>query len=427
MNGTKLPLWSADFQQQLHREFESISRWWLQNVVNIKDGTIAAQVSNTNQSSNSPGKGLVFSARLLWFFSAAHRFSPNDEFEAAARLCARDLLDHYPDEAHGGMFWALNAADQPESFRKQSYGLAFAIYALSEFYLVLGEQEAMDQASALVVTLEKHARDQVRGGYLEAMSRSWAPIGDHRLSDADAHAEKTMNTHLHILEAYTNYYRATQDLAFRDTLADSLSMFVERFVRPMGEHLTRFYSTDWTEIPAAISFGHDIEASWLIWEAVEVLGDESLATQMTVPVLELAGGVLKRGVDQHGAISNEYMPGSFRDESRIWWVQAEAMVGFFNAWQLSGDVRYLEACRRCWAFIRRFQLDTKNGEWLWYSTIDDGAKPAYKAGRWKAPYHNGRAVIELLSRLAGLAQERVDPSLDEPGNGSTIAANAGQA
>lgn len=391
------------FRSEVAAEFHAIARWWLTHVVDPKLGNIVAEVSNDNSPNRNVGKSLVLITRLVWFYSAAYREEPRTEYRATAVLCYQCLLKNFRDTVYGGMIWKLDREDRPESQKKQSYGQAFAIYALSEFYLAFGDDEALSLAQDLVNVLENYMHDGMHGGYLEGLSRSFSPLADRRLGDKDLNAEKTMNTHLHILEAYTNFYRAKPSKAFFETLAELVTLFVDKFIRPKGAHLTRFYSRDWREVHSGISFGHDIEASWLVWETVNQLGDPALIEQYRQPVIELADGVLARGIDEYGAVANEMLPGSFRDETRIWWVQAEAMVGFMNAWQMTGQLHYLDASRNCWSFIQRYHLDRKNGEWLWFSHIDKIEESNYKSGEWKAPYHNGRAVLEMLHRLTAVA------------------------
>ena len=381
-------------------ELDSIARWWLDHAVDLDKGEIAGEVSNDNQPNPSTGLGLVYVARLLWFFSAAYRHRAREGYKAAAMLCREILADRFTDDENGGLVWSLDAGRRPESSKKQSYGQAFAIYGLSEYFLAFGDEDALQAASGLVDLLEQHVHDREHGGYLEALDAGWKPLADVRLGASDANADKTMNTHLHILEAYTNYHRAKQSAESSALLAGLLELFLDRFALPGGDHLVCFYTRHWEEVPAAISFGHDIEASWLICEAADVLGDARLSGRSRSCAIALAHGVLDRGIDKLGGILHERGPGERVDTSHVWWVQAEAMVGFFSAWQLTGAKSFLETSLDCWKFIRDHQRDKEHGEWRWFSKLDCASNGPYKAGPWKGPYHNGRALLEMLHRLA---------------------------
>jgi mannobiose 2-epimerase len=386
--------------QQFRDELDASCDWWLEHVIDTEEGVIAGEVSVNNRPNPAAGLGLVYVTRLLWFFSAAYRYRPDPRYRAAAELAYHVLTESFPDYENGGLVWSVDSDHQPDSLKKQTYGQSFAVYGLSEYSMAFGNPTALKFADELVELIELHLHDRQNGGYVEALTANWQPLDDVRLGESDANAEKTMNTHLHILEAYTNYYRARPSAEFARTLSSLVMLFLTRFVKPAGEHLTRFYSMEWNELSSAYSFGHDIEASWLLWEAAEVLDDTELKECLRGPVIDLANGVLARGTDEFGGVSNELMPGSFRDSSRIWWVQAEAMVGFMNAWQMTGGEHYWKACVASWKFILNHQVDKSNGEWLWFSRLDHSTPSEYKAGRWKAPYHNGRALLEMIRRLS---------------------------
>lgn len=394
MSASEMP---AQITQDLEREFHAVAGWWLEHVVDLENGRIAGEVSNGNRVSPAAGLGLVYVARLLWFFSAAYRFRPNAKYRKVAALCRQVLIEQFTDRNNGGLAWSLDAEGRVDSRKKQTYGQSFAIYGLSEYFLAFGDREALEAAGRLMWLLETRVLDHERGGYVEALDADWQPLADVRLGETDLNGEKTMNTHLHMLEAYTNYHRAKRDRESAGMLERLLTLFLERFVKPHGAFLARFYDADWNEMPAACSYGHDIEASWLMWEAAALLGDDGLQKRLREPLLALAENVLANGIDEHGGVIHE---GGGRDGTRVWWVQAEAMVGFANAWQMTGEQRFLHASLSCWDFIKEHQRDSRYGEWLWYSSLDAPGEQAYKAGMWKAPYHNGRALLEMIRRLA---------------------------
>ena len=393
------PATLSAWQQEMRAEFEAIADWWLEHVICLDSGDIAAEVSADNKRNRKAGKSLVYSARLLWFFSAAFRFRPDPRFRAAADLCYRELTSLYPDRRNGGLVWSVDAAGLPDSRKKQCYGLCFAVYALTEYFMATGHGDAIVTAEDLVCLVERNMYDTEHGGYIEAMTPDWRTLEDMRLGDTDLNAEKTMNTHLHVLEAWINFHRAQPGAESAARLARVADLFLQHFVAS-GGYQKRFFTRDWQELPAEISFGHDIEASWLLWEAGAVLDNGALRGRLLGPVVELADSVLESGAGPEGEVFHEGTQREAVDRSRIWWVQAEALVGFMNAWQVTADERFLEASRASWAFIRDYQRDTEYGEWAWYSRLDRAAPPIYKAGFWKAPYHNGRAMLEMIRRLS---------------------------
>ncbi|MEE4217573.1 MAG: AGE family epimerase/isomerase [Xanthomonadales bacterium] len=388
----------TNIRRELENELQAIASWWLSHVVDTKHIKIAGEVSNRNKKKRFAGKSLVFVARLTWFFSTLYRHDARPEYQQAAGVGYRLLLGRFLDPVHGGMYWSLDWRHRPNARKKQAYGQAFAIHALSEYYMAFADPEALDAACKLVTLLEEYVRDAGCGGYLEARTEDWSAMEGECIDGFDA--DKTMNTHLHILEAYSSFCRAKPDADFTCILGDLVALFIDRFTRPGGDHLVQHYSQDWKEVPAAISFGHDIEASWLIPEAAATVADTTLQELARKSAIRLARGVLANGVDEFGGISRELRGGGLRDSSREWWAQAEAMVGFMNAWQLSGEKKFLETSFNCWRFIRDHHIDPHHGEWRWYSSLDRKAGKIYKAGAWKAPYHNGRALLEMIRRLS---------------------------
>ena len=384
---------------QLEDELHAVTAWWLEHVVDLESGDIAGEVSTDNRVNPDAGWSLVYVTRLLWFFSAMYRHGAIADCRAAAELCRRFLEHHFLDRENGGLFWTLDARKRPGSRKKQTYGQAFALYGLSEFARAFDDDDARSQAGQLVEALELHTHDRENGGYLEALDPRWQPLSDMRLGSSDSNAEKTMNTHLHVLEAYAAYFRVKPDPATRTLLAGLVDLFLRRFLEPSGRHLLRYCSRDWAVYPAGRSFGHDIEASWLLCEAADALGDPGLQSRARKAALALSVGVLAQGLDADGAVIHERSPDGSPDRTRVWWVQAEATVGFFNAWQLCREQRFFEASLGCWAFIREHQRDHEHGEWTWFSARDKNASLEYKAGAWKGPYHNGRALLEMIRRI----------------------------
>lgn len=389
--------WPDRWRRELAAELDAVARWWLEHVIDLDRGTIAGAVSAAHRADSRAPLNLVYVARLLWFFSALAERSGEAVHHAAASLCHTRLVHDFRDARDGGLFWQVAPDGRPLARKKQTYGLAFAVYALARHGQACGCAAARRQARELAQRIEARLLDRRYGGFLEALDRDWRPLADVRLGPTDLNADKTLNTHLHLLEAWTALARIEASAAPR--LRELLRLYLERFVPGADGTATGFYTRDWQPLSAGHSPGHAIEASWLLCDAAAVLDDPAVRAAVQPVALGLAEGVLAAAVDDDGGVVGELRDGRVSEPHRVWWVQAEAMVGFFNAWQLGGDERFLRASANSWAFIRAHHVDPERGEWRWYSALDADAPETGLAGPWKAPYHNGRALLELLRRL----------------------------
>ena len=343
-------------------------------------------------------KGLILNARILWTFSSAYRLFGRDNYKAMASRAKDEIMGRFRDKEFGGAFWSLDSAGQPLDTKKQFYAIAFAIYGLSEYYRATSEQDALDCAIDFFHSIEEHSRDYIHGGYIEARARDWSGLEDVRLSQKETNDAKTMNTHLHILEAYTALYRVWKDSALEEALRNLILIHMDR-IASLGGHLQLFFDMDWTVKSQIQSFGHDIEASWLIQEAADVLGDQAIISRAKTECKKIADAGLE-GFSIAGGMIYEWNPlKRHMDSDRHWWVQAETVVGCFNQWQNSGDGRYLTYAEAAWRFIRHFII-CPDGEWYW-SCKEDGTPNTDddRAGFWKCPYHNGRMCMELIERI----------------------------
>jgi mannobiose 2-epimerase len=288
----------------------------------------------------------------------------------------------------------------PTQTKKQVYGQAFTIYALAEFYRVIPDPEVLRWAIELYELLEKHAYDNVHLGYFEALASDWSPTREMSLSGKDMNEPKSMNTHLHVLEAYTNLYRIWKPEGLRDKLAGLIDIHLDKIVDGGNHHFKLFFSEDWISQTSHISYGHDIEGSWLLLEAAEVLGDNIRTERVKAEAIEMARVTLEEGTDSDGAILNESDGQGHLDDTKDWWPQAEAVVGYLNAYQLTGEQTYLDAAKKSWTFIQTYIRDGENGEWHWGVTRDGqpiAEEP--KVSAWKCPYHNSRACFEAMERI----------------------------
>jgi mannobiose 2-epimerase len=335
----------------------------------------------------------------LWTFSAAFCLNPNPKYKEMAYR-AYEFFPKFIDEESGGVYWMLDYKGNLLETKKQVYAQGFAIYALTEFYQAFKVPEALNEAINLYKLLEEHAFDKEQNGYFEAYSREWQLLEDLRLSDKDANEKKTMNTHLHVLEAYTNLYRVWKDKGLYIQLKNLLNIFLNVIVNRSTGHLNLFFDEDWTLKSRQVSFGHDVEAGWLMQEAAEVLGDESLIQTTKNLAVKMTSVTLEEGMDDDGGLFYEGVEGVILDDDKHWWPQAEAMVGFYNAYQNSGNTGFRDQFVKTWYFIRNKIVDKEHGEW--YGKVSKSGIPKVsedKVGAWKCPYHNARACIELLLRF----------------------------
>lgn len=346
-------------------------------------------------------KGGILNARILWTFSSAYRIFRKPEYASAAERARQYLAEHFIDTEYGGIYWTVKADGTPADTHKQFYAIAFAVYAFSEHFRATGDRSSLELAVSLFRTIEDHSKDPVYGGYIEACARDWQPTEDMRLSEKEPNFAKTMNTHLHILEGYTGLYRVWKTPELHDSLRDLILIHLDR-IAGLDGHLQLFFDMDWTLRSSVRSFGHDIEASWLLVEAAEVLGDADLIARTREECGKIADAGLE-GFSIAGGMMNEWNPSTRRlDGDRDWWVQAETVVGCLYRWKISGDRRYLTYAEAAWRFIRNF-LVCPDGEWYW-SLRDDGTPNTDddRAGFWKCPYHSGRMCMEIFSYICNL-------------------------
>ncbi|NUQ25868.1 MAG: AGE family epimerase/isomerase [Saprospiraceae bacterium] len=389
------------FQSQLRQTLANILQWWAAHAVDETHGGFIGRMDGQGGIHPHDEKGIILHTRLLWTFSAAARQAQLAEYRPLADRAHQYLMRHFWDEEKSGFYWMLDYQGRPSQTKKQVYAQAFAIYALSEYYLLNGQAGALDWAMETFEFLEQFSRDRRKNGYLEAFNRDWQLLEDLRLSEKDANEAKTLNTHLHVLEAYTHLYRAGKREAVRHALINLVELFLDKFIDPHTGHMRLFFDENWQLKSHEISFGHDIECSWLLTEAAEASGDESLLDRARQAALLMAAATLRDGVDADGGLFNEAGPQGVTDTDKHWWPQAEAVVGFLQAWEISGDQAYYEAATHTWHFIQHFMLDTTLGDWYW--RVNREGRPITsedKISQWKCPYHTSRACIEALKRLS---------------------------
>ena len=389
------------FKQEVREVLENnILRFWIDRMQDNEHGGFYGRIDNNNVLYADADKGAILNARILWTFSAAYRVLGKSEYLKIATRAKRYFIDHFIDPEYGGVYWSLDYKGQPKDTKKQFYAIGFAIYGLSEYARATNDQEALEQAINLYRCVEEHALDKEYNGYIEAMTRNWQPIDDMRLSEYDANYPKSQNTHLHIIEPYANLYRVWPSKELEASLRNIIGIFTDRILNPETHHLDLFFEMDWTRGAGQLeSYGHDIECSWLMHEAALVLGDQKVLNKVE-PIVQIVAKASEKGLNPDGSMIHEAnLTAGTKDDDLHWWVQAEAVVGFYNIYQHFHDEAALEKALRCWQYIKENLIDYQHGEWYWsrhrdgsLNTVDD------KAGFWKCPYHNGRMCLEIIER-----------------------------
>lgn len=385
--------------QKVRKELiDDILPFWFEKMTDADNGGYYGQITGNNDLITSAPKGGILNARILWTFSAAYRALGKEEYLDAASRARDYIFKFFTDKEFGGIYWSVDYKGNPLDTKKQIYSLAFSIYALSEFYLATNDQESLKMAIDLFHLIEKYSYDPEYGGYFEAYSRDWKLLEDFRLSDKDANEKKTMNTHLHILEAYTNLYRVWKDDHLSKQLRELIGMFFDHIVNHETWHLNLFFDEFWTLKSSDISYGHDIECSWLLYEAAEVLGDPEMIKKAENICINILKASLE-GMQPDNSLIYEKKLNGHTDTQRHWWPQAEAVVGLINGFELTGNHNWLKMADGCFDFILEKLVDKQNGEWHW-GVYSDGSinNTDDKAGFWKCPYHNGRMSLEVMRR-----------------------------
>ena len=409
----------------------NILRFWLDKMQDQENGGFYGRMDGHMQLHPEAEKGAILNARILWSFSAAYRVLGRQEYLDAATRAKEYIIDHFIDREYGGVYWSVDYKGQPLDTKKQFYAIGFAIYGLSEYARATGDREALDCAIALYECIEEHALDREYNGYIEACTREWGEIADMRLSELDANYPKSQNTHLHIIEPYTNLFRCIKEMQAATTcnyvpalgsvqpvdivvpmeilvriecsLRNLIHIFTDNILNPDTHHLDLFFDMDWTRGAGQLeSYGHDIECSWLIHEAALALDDKRVLEKVE-PIVRMVAEASTKGLRPDGSMVHEAnLDTGHIDDDLHWWVQAENVVGWLNIYQYFGDEEALQRADACWQYIKQNLIDYEHGEWYW-SRRKDGTLNLDDdhAGFWKCPYHNSRMCLETMERFAG--------------------------
>jgi cellobiose epimerase len=405
MRAKEIRCFAAALEKELH---QNILPFWKRHAPDHEWGGFRGRLDNDLAAHPRAHKGLILNTRILWTFARAYERLADPECLELAQRAHRYLFNHFFDTSHGGFYWVLDFRGQVVDSRKQVYGQAFAIYSLAQHCRATGDQLSLAEALNTFSLVEKNASDRACGGYFETCERDWQLAKEQRLSAADLSEKKSANTHLHLLEAYATLLRAWDSEQVRSRLRHLIELFLEKIIKPDGRHFCLFFDQDWTPKSRQVSYGHDIEGSWLLCEAADLLGDPRVKERVDAAAVRLAESVLEEALAEDGALRCEAGPDGVDDDCH-WWPQAEAVVGFTNAFQISGRHDFLKAAERCWAFTDRFIVDHQWGDWFWkVSRKGEPDRSIYKVGPWKGPYHNSRMCFEMSERLNTI-QDKLDP------------------
>ncbi|NOU59696.1 AGE family epimerase/isomerase [Marinifilum caeruleilacunae] len=388
-----------DLCAEMSEELRRLLHFWSTEAVDTEFGGYISRIDHYGNKDVKANKGAVLNSRILWTFSAAYRLTGEQKYLESANRAYFYLINHFWDKEFGGLIWSIDYKGNALNTRKQAYAQGFGIYALSEYYRITENEECLDYAKSLYFILEEKFQDKEYMGYIEALTQNWSKQEDMRLSDKDANSPKSMNTHLHILEPYTNLYRVWKDDRLQNSMLSLLDLFVNKITDSNTGHFNLFFDMDWSVHSSSISYGHDIEGAWLMNEAAEEIGDSNLMASIQKVTKRLVDITINEGMDKDASLFNEREDEKL-DTDKHWWPQAEAMVGLVDAWEWNDKAEYLGKMSQVWTFIKAHLVDKVNGEWYW--RVNQNGEPIEsedKVGFWKCSYHNCRALMEVITRL----------------------------
>jgi len=410
----KLSVEMSHYRQLFKSELiDDILSYWIKHSIEKNGEGFYGAADMEGNPVLTANKSCVLNARILWTFSEASIRFPNSEYGIIADRAFSFMENYFADKQSGGYFMELKPDNSVASDIKHTYAQAFVIYALCKYYEFRPDPVVMESIQNYFRLLEMYTKDRRNPGYLEAFTRDWKLYDQNRM--ADNNEPKSMNTHLHIMEAYSALYKVWKHETVKLRLKELLELFIDRIIRKDG-HLGIFFDEGFNETIASkgiCSFGHDIEASWLLLEAAEILGNETILHLMKPLCIKMANSVERTGLDKDGGLFLESTRfGSHIRTNKHWWLQAETLVGFMNAFEMTGDIKNWETVKLSWDFIDNHVIDHEKGEWFtkvnrlgipFLAEPENDPSPYYrndwKIDPWKCPYHNGRAMMELIKRI----------------------------
>ena len=391
---------AAQLKQEIVQDLtENVLKFWATRAPDPSGGFYGTLIFDGTPRENA-SKGGILNARILWTFSSAYRILKDEQYLTLANRAQRYFLDHFIDKELGGSYYTLTADGEPLATNKDTYQNAFAMYGLSEHYRATGNKESLDAAISIYRKMVEHMYDPVHGGFIgcvECRGRTAMFSREWEMPELDY--PKTMNTNLHVIEALTSLYRVWKDDGLREQLRELIHVLTTKMVDQERWHQKLFLSMDWQNQRDIDSYGHDIEFSWLLVEAAEALGDEEILKETERIAVNMAAAQLAEGIAENGAMMSD-KEGDHYSSGYSWWVQSEAVVGFLNAWHISGDRKFLDAAVRNWEWIKTYMIDREYGEW--FGNVNAEGEPrrnGVKADQWRCPYHNSRMGLEVFTRI----------------------------
>ena len=379
---------------------QNLLPFWSAKMVDYKNGGFFGRINGDNQVYPKEDKGGILNARILWTYSSAYRIFKDTAYLRLATRSKDYIMAHFIDKEFGGAYRSVKSTGEPSDTRKQTYTQSFFIYGLAEYYRATGDKEALAAAKDIFNLFEKYALDKKSGGYFEVYSRDWKRTHDKLIGESTTNDEKTMNTHLHLMEAYTNLYRVWPDKSVGVRLKALVDIFLDKIIDARTSHLICFLDKDWKKNSAVDSYGHDIESSWLLNEAAGLLGDPALLAKVKDVSIKIANAAAE-GLNTDGSLNYEKnLTNGKVSTERSWWAQSECIVGYVNAYELTEHEKYLDNAINCWNYTKNHFVDNKNGGWF-SSVSESGVARGEKGGFWVCPYHNGRMCMEVVERISG--------------------------
>src|SRR5664280_2510617 len=378
---------------------QNILPYWSTRMIDSRNGGFYGRINYDDEVFPDEDKGGILNARILWTFSSAYRILKDTSCLRLATRSKNYIMAHFIDKEFGGAYRSVKPDGEPSDTRKQIYTQSFFIYGLAEYYRATGDMEALKTAKELFNLFEKYALDKEADGYFEVFSRDWHRIHDRLIGESTINDEKTMNTHLHIMEAYTNLYRVWPDKRVGDELKNLVILFLDKIIDAKTSHLICFMDKHWKRTSEIDSYGHDIESSWLLNEAEGLLHDSVLSGRVKSMSIKVTNAALE-GLQADGSMIYEKdLSSHLTNNERSWWVQAETVVGCFNVFEMTGDEKYLEKSVNCWKYTKNHIVDNRAGGW--FSSVSESGVPGHgdKGGFWVCPYHNSRMCMEIYERV----------------------------
>ena len=379
-------------KQEIRAHLENVILPFWQGLRDTENGGFIGYVGEDLRKDPRADKGCILNSRILWTFSTAALMSGREDLKECARH-AYEFTGRFLDREHGGVYWSVTYDGKPADTTKHTYCQAFAVYGLAAYYRLTGSEEALALAADLFRVIEGKCRDE--GGYLEAMKADFSPESNEKLSENGVMASRTMNTLLHVIEAYAELYRAHPDEAVRAAGAAGLRQCLDTVYNPEKRRMEVFFDDNFRPILDMQSYGHDIEGSWLLWDAAETLLDPSEQEPFRRMCTDLLESSTERAFTDHG-LNYEIVDGAV-NTNRAWWPQAEAILGFEFGWRMTKDPEWLKRIRAQWDYILRVIVDPREGGEWFNELLEDGTslrKPVVE--EWKCPYHNGRMCLRMI-------------------------------